>query len=134
MRGWAGITISGALLLAALVWMWTHVGGRSAAESSADRNFICSETRKAFSYTIKDGDQYPVMSPYTNRPTGFPAEKCYWTADGKAKTTPTLVLLNMYVGVNEPTRCPDCGREVFPHNPRPPAELMREAIEAEKRK
>ena len=53
--------------------------------------------------------------------TGYPSEKCYWTKDGKIKTEPTYVLLNIYKNSSEPTFCPDCGRLVVSHNPAPVA-------------
>ena len=60
----------------------------------------------------------PVLSPFSGKNTGYPAELCYWTKDGSIKTDPTPVLLNTYIGDNSPTFCPDCGRLVVGHNPR----------------
>ena len=61
----------------------------------------------------------PVESPYTNRPTGYEAELCYWTKDGKMRSEPYPVLLNSHARKPEPTFCPDCGRLVVPLNPAP---------------
>jgi hypothetical protein len=83
--------------------------------------YVCSETLKPFDYELKVGDTIPVLSPYTGRQTGYPAEMCSWTKDGTVKERPTAVLLNSFAGKPEPTFCPDCGRLVVPHNPAPQA-------------
>ena len=66
------------------------------------------------------------MNPATGNATLYPAEPCYWTADGGVTREPTLVLLNMYRGGDPyaPTICPGCGREVIYMNPPPPAKLF----------
>jgi hypothetical protein len=84
-----------------------------------DATFICSETGKAYTHVLVLGDSIPLYSPYSGKNTGYPAEFCYWTADGHIKDTPTPVLLNSYIGVPGPTFCPDCGRLVVARNPRP---------------
>ncbi|MDB5299692.1 MAG: hypothetical protein JWO87_1355 [Phycisphaerales bacterium] len=94
--------------------------GMSPAEAATrDRMFICSETEKAFRFTVDKGVTIPVHSPYSGKDTGYPAELCYWTRDGKPKTDPTPVLLNSYKNVAGPTFCPDCGCLVVGHNPVP---------------
>lgn len=89
-----------------------------------DAIYICSETLKTFPHQPRDGERTPVYSPHSKKSTGYPAEKCYWTKDGKAKREPTYVLLNSSIGKEGPTYCPDCGREVKPHNEPPTADLM----------
>jgi hypothetical protein len=89
------------------------------AAGSRERVFMCTETGKPFEYTIKRGDVYPVPSPHSGKNTGYPAEICLWTADGKIKSEPTYVLLNQYANKKGATFCPDCGRLVVPFNPRP---------------
>jgi hypothetical protein len=79
-----------------------------------ERPFVCAETKKGFTYTLQAGDRVPVYSPHSGKNTGFPAELCFWTADGKEKTSPTYVL--MQPGGNF---CPDCKRVVRLYNPRP---------------
>ncbi len=79
--------------------------------------FIDSETGKTFRVTLEDGMSIPVKSPSTGKMTGYKAELCYWTKDGKPKTDPTPVLMNEDVGKPGPTFCPDCGRLVVHHNP-----------------
>jgi hypothetical protein len=83
--------------------------------------FVCSETYKPFDYTPKAGEKDPVLSPYSKKQTGYPAEACYWTKDGKRKSNPTYVILNSRLNKSGDTICPDCGRVVVPHNPMPPA-------------
>ncbi len=85
---------------------------------------ICSVTLKHFSHQREAGENYPFYSPFTKERTAYPAEMCYWTRDGKAKSEPTYVLLNEYIKKPGPTICPDCGRLVEAHNPPPPPELM----------
>jgi hypothetical protein len=115
-----------AVLLVVFVGMWmAYTGVRelfgesSMASNARDRMFICAETGKPFEYTIKKGDVYPVKSPHSGKNTGYPAEICLWTADGKVKPRPTYVLLNQYAGKKGATFCPECGRLVVPFNPRP---------------
>ncbi len=81
--------------------------------------YICTETGKSFRHRNEIGETIPILSPFSGKNTGIPAEACYWTADGVAKADPTWVLLNEAVGKSGPTFCPDCGRLVVGHNPRP---------------
>ncbi len=83
---------------------------------------VCAKTLKHFQHRLTPGESFPVVSPHSNERSGYPAEKCYWTKDGRAKLEPTFVLLNEYLGKPGPTLCPDCGRLVEPHNPLPPSE------------
>jgi len=95
--------------------------GNSAVAQANDRIYIDSETGQSFHVNLDSlvGQSIPIKSPYTGRNTGYPAELCYWTADGNIKSDPTPVLLNVLVGKPGPTFCPDCGRLVVGHNPRP---------------
>jgi hypothetical protein len=97
------------------------LGGDDAAKAANTRIFIDSETLKSFNVTITPTTSYPVVSPFTGKETGYPAELCYWTKDGTIKDDPTPVLLNSLIhpGSREPTFCPDCGRLVVGHNPKP---------------
>jgi hypothetical protein len=97
-----------------------RVFGRDPAIVAAnERIFICSETHKPFTVHLEDliGQTAPFESPYTHTKTGYPAELCYWTADGKPKSEPTAVLMNTWIHQPEPTFCPDCGRLVVANNP-----------------
>ena len=119
----AGRAVSVALVVlgtAALVWsVWNNFRSSDAVVISGERMFVCSDTGKPFEYTLKAGDKIPVLSPHSGKRTGYPAELCYWTKDGKIKDTPTAVLMNSAVNKPEPTFCPDCGRLVVRYNPRP---------------
>lgn len=82
------------------------------------RIFIDSQTGKSFRHEIEKGESIPVDAPSGGK-TGYPAELCYWTADGQIKSDPTPVLLNSWIGKPGPTFCPDCGRLVVGNNPFP---------------
>jgi hypothetical protein len=88
---------------------------------------VCTETGRSFPHRAKAGEEEPIVSPFTGRRTAWTAEACYWTRDGRAKRTPTYVVLKERMGINERTICPDCGREVVGHNPLPPADLFKTA-------
>jgi hypothetical protein len=85
---------------------------------SVDHTFVDAATGKPYSYELQIGSTVPAPAPSGGK-TGYPAEACFWNKDGSPKKDPTFVLLNLYKGNNEPTFCPDCGRLVVGHNPRP---------------
>jgi len=85
--------------------------------------FMCVEANKTFKYAMKEGEHWPVLSPYSKKQTGYPTEPCYWTRDGKRKEKPTYVVLNEHIGKPGDTICPDCGRIVIGHNPPPPQDV-----------
>jgi hypothetical protein len=87
-----------------------------AEEASAKRMFIDAETNQTFRYTLQIGSKIPVKAP-SGKETGYPADACTWTKDGKVKAEPTWVLVNDWLGKKDPTFCPDCGRLVVGHNP-----------------
>ena len=113
----AGVIV---VLIAVLFWR----GGRGLEDPGAAsriRAAIDAETGTVFErFKIKDGDAIPWKNPKTGKRTLYPAEKCFWTAEGTFRDQPTYVLLNELVGRPGPTICPDCGRLVVPHNPLPP--------------
>jgi len=122
-------TVAGRILAILLVLLGIYVLVRTAKSSigngeavslSRDRVYIDSVTGKPFNFELKPGDSgiTPVLAPSGGN-TGYPAEQCYWTADGKIKADPTYVLLNKFIGRTGPTFCPDCGRLVVDHNPSP---------------
>ena len=95
------------------------------------RVFIDSATGKSFKSEIKVGEDIPILAP-SGKNTGYPAEECYWTADGHVKETPTYVLVKEYAGSpGQPTFCPDCHRLVVGHNPRANANRKPPPTEAE---
>lgn len=87
-------------------------------DAANNRFFVDAETGKAFPYELKLGDEVPVPAP-SGKNTGYPAEACFWTAEGQPKTTPTYVILNESLGKTGPTFCPDCNRLVVGYNPPP---------------
>jgi hypothetical protein len=123
-----GAIVVAVLILGGGVWIGLSQAGGSKV-NTAERIMICSETLQSFSYEAGPDETAPFPSPHSGQMTGWPAEKCYWTKDGKAKLEPTYVLLNEYIGKSGPTLCPDCGRRVVRHNPKPPDELLLEAQE-----
>jgi hypothetical protein len=90
-----------------------------AAALSRRRVMMCAETGRSFEAELGEGSRIPFRSPHSGKDTGYPAEFCYWTKDGRAKSEPTPVLVNAYLGKNEPSFCPDCDRLVVPRNPTP---------------
>lgn len=122
-----------ALVVAGGLLSWQLFGGPpSPAELSRYQTVIDRETGELFEqFRTPKGGRAPYENPKTGRATLVPAEPCYWTKDGKAKLTPTWVLLNEYSGKEGTTLCPDCGRRVVSLNPSPPGKLMVEAAERE---
>lgn len=125
--------ILGGTILAVAVSVWvlakaTVLAPVSAGEASRRRTVIDAETNELLQeFPVADGTTIPWKNPKTGKNTLYPAEKCYWTKDGKAKLEPTYVLLREATGEKGPTVCPDCGKQVVFHNPMPPANLIREA-------
>ena len=114
-----GKGIAAVLVLIGLAFAVSTVrnfGSTDASENASNRMFIDSTTGKAFPLELSVGMEIPAKAP-SGGMTGYPAEKCYWTKDGKTKTEPTYVLLNSSLGKEDPTFCPDCGRLVVSHNP-----------------
>lgn len=90
------------------------------AAEPVERLYLCSETHKTFNYTKKIGEEVPVYSPFSKERTGYPCEPCYFTKkEGVFRDQPYYVTLNKYFDKPGPTICPDCGHEVFGHNPDP---------------
>ncbi|HWL95668.1 MAG TPA: hypothetical protein VNT79_19270 [Phycisphaerae bacterium] len=118
--GPVGLVLSVVLLGTAGVLVWRTFAFPEYVEPDAiPTMYVCAETNLSFLHTPQIGETFPVPSPHSKKNTGYPAERCFWTRDGKVKATPTYVLLNHFVNKPPPTICPDCGREVFPHNPKP---------------
>jgi hypothetical protein len=108
------------LCIGAVLYAIKNTFGASETEKFTNtRTFVCSETLKPYQYELKPGTRFPAPSPFSGKNTGYPAELCYWTKDGKIKQEPTAVLLNSWRKLPEPTFCPDCGRMVVPRNPKP---------------
>lgn len=106
-------------------------GAADPSDVSRTRVAIDAETGEIIeALAIEDESIYPWKNPKTGKASLYPPELCYWTKDGKAKTEPTYVLLGSLVGKPGKTKCPDCGRDVVAHNPKPPMDLMIEAYKA----
>jgi hypothetical protein len=122
LAGKAGKIVALALFvmgIAVVVFSYKHYLGPSQAEIlSREPTYVDSTTGQAFTHTLVLGEKVPVKSP-SGGDTGYPAEPCYWTKDGKIKDTPDWVILNETLHKSGPTFCPVCGRLVQPHNPRP---------------
>lgn len=117
----AGKVTAGVIIVAAAAMVWmsvrSNLGTSGAGKMASDRMFICSKTNKSFWHTLQKGESIPVLSKYSGEKTGYPAEMCYWNADGSIRSEGVPVLLNQYKGEPEPTFCPECGRLVMGHNP-----------------
>jgi hypothetical protein len=121
-EGTAGqITAIVAIVVGVTVCIWSIRAnlGSDLVDLSKSRRYVDSRTGQSFVLSISDVTPPPVKSPYTGEKTGYPAEACYWTKDGKIKSDPTYVLLKQYMNLPGPTFCPDCGRLVVPGNPAP---------------
>lgn len=81
--------------------------------------------------TRADFPQVRIMNPETgelrwfrtdhNKPLPdnfYYVEYCFDNECGPKGGTP--VVLNGYLGIDDPTKCPECGSTVVGHNPRPP--------------
>jgi hypothetical protein len=88
----------------------------SAVSYSRHRVYIDSSTMQPFAHDLERDESIPIPAPSGGK-TGYPAELCFWTKDGKIKADGTPVLLNSWIGKPEPTFCPDCGRLVIMNNP-----------------
>ncbi len=113
--------LAACIALALLAYFVVPLVARSGSEAAAanERIFVDAafDPPRPFKVKLQAGMQIPVLSPLSQKQTGYPAELCYWTKDGKPKSDPTAVLLNETIGKDGPTFCPDCGRLVVPHNP-----------------
>ena len=134
----AGKTVAIALgafgVITILLALSRGLGETEAAALSRERVFMCAATGRSFTYELELGDSIPVFSPHSQTHSGYPAELCYWTADGKIADRPTPVLLNTYAGKPGFTFCPDCGRLVVGQNPAPDPALPPPPTEAEVKK
>lgn len=125
----AGVAVV-CIAVAAVVTYFTLSGHVDTGADSRRRALIDSKTLEVFlDYPIEDGGSFPYVNRKTGEATLYPVERCFWTKDGKAKLDPTFVLLNEYAGKPGDTLCPDCGRKVVGHNPRPPIKMMEEAAQ-----
>ena len=110
-------------LICTYAW-WTVEDSR--LEYGSARTYMCLESGQTFTHLPRIGESDPIYSRFSDKPTAYQTEKCYWAknASGEwmAKAFPTYVVLKSRINSSssEPTFCPECGREVIPHNPSPP--------------
>src|SRR6185369_5506797 len=79
----------GMIALLAIIWsVKSNFGESEGAALSRERIYIDAKTLKSFKHDLKIGESIPVDAPSGGK-TGFPAELCYWTKDGKTKEKPT---------------------------------------------
>lgn len=104
------------LLLGGGAMYWTVFAGDGRSDLAEDNSNIwfVDEAGQSFKVRLTVGMSAQIER---NGKKAYPAELCFWTKDGKPKTTPTPVLLNSNLGKSEPTFCPDCGRLVVGRNP-----------------
>ncbi|HUU84810.1 MAG TPA: hypothetical protein VM243_15015 [Phycisphaerae bacterium] len=80
---------------------------------------MCSETGELFDVELgEDTAPFPHKNPKTGKMTLYPTEVC-WRGEC-LKRGGTRVILNSWLGIEGPTRCPVCGSGVRAHNPGPP--------------
>jgi hypothetical protein len=118
------MAIAGLLVVIGIFFAIGAIRGVFTSEAetlSSDRMFIDSKTLKPYPLELKIGMTIPAKAPSGGN-TGYPAEACWWTKDGKKRSEPYYVIMNSYLEKPEPTFCPDCGRLVVRHNP-PPGEV-----------
>ena len=98
---------------------WTTFFGPSDVTATANTfTLMDAETGKLHQVELTpDLQPYPHVNPKTGRATLYPTEVC-WRGECLKKGG-THVILNSWVGKDEPTTCPVCGSGVRPHNPGP---------------
>src|SRR5690349_11464274 len=87
----AGMAVATGLLLIGLVVAVLTIKDMLSSEGakiSARRVYIDAQTGKSFEHELSPGETNPVKAPSGGK-TGYPAEKCTWTKDGKVKAEPT---------------------------------------------
>lgn len=117
LRGPGGTIAAVILVVVAIAAILVSVKSSFRGNPTPERWFVDASTGQPFQVELKVGMTIPVKAPSGG--DGYPAELCYWTADGGTKSVPTKVLLNSWIGKPGPTFCPDCHRLVVEHNPAP---------------
>lgn len=111
----AGIAFALLALAGAIYFGITSFSGNATAAEANGRMFIDAKTGQPFPHELTVGEMIPIKAPSGGN-TGFPAERCNWTTDGKPGTKTTYVLMNEWVGKPGPTFCPDCKRRITANN------------------
>jgi len=85
----------------------------------------CASSGQVFSHGFSIGESQPFKCKICGKEDAYIPEKCYWSkgADGKwaIKDTPTYVILPYRLDPEgaRTLDCPDCGRVIVGHNPKP---------------
>src|SRR5438105_1513077 len=88
-----GLAIIGIVAIAQSIR--SNLGASDAARLSQSRHYVDAVTGKDFEAPVIPGTTDPVKAPSGGN-TGYPAEECWWTRDGKIRSSPYYVLLKMY--------------------------------------
>lgn len=125
-----GISLNQAILIGGIaiglvVWLSYHFVTKDKntntkpGDVSASVRCIDIETNDRFQYSMpRDFAGWPVKSPTTGKLSGYPVEICF-SSDECRKNKGTWVVLNSYLGKDEPSFCPVCKSLVVGHNPLP---------------
>jgi len=97
------------------------------AEMAANERMMqCESTKNVFPHPLEIGEIQPIKCDICGKNDAYSPEKCFWTKDpdGKwaIKDTPTYVIIPRRIDPENGASsiaCPDCGRDVVGHNPKP---------------
>lgn len=97
------------------------------AEMAANsRMWQCESTKGVFPHDLVLGEIPPLKCGICGKNDAYMPEKCFWTRDANGKwaikETPTYVTLPNRIDQENGASsiaCPDCGRTVIGHNPKP---------------
>jgi len=114
------------ILAAAGGIVWYQIGGRNEAVHQAEvRKLQCASTGKTFAHDLVLGEIEPMKCEICGKMDAYWPEACYWTKDASGKwaikEVPSYVILPRRMDPEgaSTAKCPDCGRRVVGHNPRP---------------
>jgi len=118
------VAVSVVALVVAVALVVFQLSGRQPdiGDLASSAPAICSETGEVFERFVAPREAQPWTNPKTDKRTLWPAERCFYTKDGKVKSKPTFVFLKAWLGEKGETICPDCGRRVVLRNPAPKGE------------
>lgn len=114
------------LVVAAGIFIYQVTRTTPAEMAANSRMLQCESTKNVFPHDLEVGEIQPVKCDICGKNDAYSPEKCFWTktADGKwaIKETPTYVIIPRKIDPENGASsiaCPDCGREVVGHNPKP---------------
>jgi len=125
------IKLGGAILglLAAGGITWFQLSRETPAEAASTRRMLqCASSGNVFPHDFEVGESQPFKCDICGKDDAYIPEKCYWSkgADGQwtIKDTPTYVILpyRLDQAGARSMDCPDCGRQIVGHNPKPAQE------------